>query len=232
MRILGSIVLFFSLFLCLTTHAQISIGIKGGPDFSKFINAVQGDDGNGNISRLNSGTNTGFYGSVFVDIPLDSGKRHMFYLRPAVEYIGAGGKMNPDGDYYNANGFQPNTKYTLHYVDVPVEFVFSPNFDWGRPVVGLGLYAGALVNGTIKTAGSSSQSVLIGNAVTDNFQRVDFGYTFTIGLATKVGFMFGVDYQHGFLQVVPTNSTSQSNAPRMNTRNSIWGLHLGWIFKL
>ena len=232
MRILGSFFLFFSLFFSLTTRAQISIGIKGGPDFSKFVNAVEGDDGNGNIAKLNSGTITQFYGSVFVDIPLDSGKTHMFYLRPAVEYIGAGGKMNPDGDYYNANGFQPNTKYTLHYVDVPVEFVFSPNFDWGRPVVGLGLYAGALVNGTIKTQGESSQNILIGGHANDNFQRVDFGYTFSLGLATKVGFMFGVDYQHSWLAVVPSNSTENNNQPRMNTRNSVWGLHLGWIFKL
>jgi hypothetical protein len=155
----------------------------------------------------------------------------MFYIRPGVDYVGAGGSMNPNGDYYNSNGFQPSTKYTLHYIDVPVEFVFSPNFDWGRPVVGLGLYAGALVNGTIKPTGGTSESVLIGNQPNDNFQRIDFGYTFTIGLATKPGFMFGVDYKHGFLQVVP-DGTQQNGQPRLNTRLSIWDLHLGWIFKL
>jgi Outer membrane protein beta-barrel domain len=222
MRILSSIFLYFLLSLSFTTHAQVSIGIKAGPDFAKFVNAVRGNDGSGNISTLNSGTVTQVYGSVFVDIPLDSGKN--FYIRPAIEYMGAGGNMNGTGNYYNANGFTPNTKYTLHYVDVPVEFVYSPGFDWGRPLVGFGFYTGALVNGTIKTAGSSSQSVQIGSNPTDNFERYDFGYTFTIGLATKVGFLFGIDYQHGLLKIIPDGV--------QQTRNSIWGLHLGWVVKL
>ena len=229
MRILSSVLSGFLLLLSFTTHAQVSIGIKAGPDFARFVNAVQGNDGSGGITTLKSGTVTGYYGSLFVDIPLDSGKN--FYLRPGVEYVGAGGSTDPTGNYYNGNGFQPSTKYTLHYVDVPVEFVYSPGFDWGRPWIGLGLYTGALVNGTIKSQDSSSKSVLIGSKPTDNFQRVDFGYAFTIGLATKVGFLFGIDYQHGLLRIVP-NGNEQTQQARLNTRNSVWGLHLGWIFKL
>jgi|ERR1700722_10289137 hypothetical protein len=222
MRILNAVFLYFLLSLTFTTHAQVSIGIKAGPDFAKFVNAVRGNDGSGNISTLNSGTVTQVYGSLFVDIPLDSGKN--FYIRPAIEYLGAGGNMNGTGNYYNANGFTPNTKYTLHYVDVPVEFLYSPGFDWGRPLVGFGFYTGALVNGTIKTAGSSSQPVMIGSNPTDNFERYDFGYTFTIGLATKVGFLFGIDYQHGLLKIIPDGV--------QQTRNAVWGLHLGWVVKL
>src|SRR6202012_5858978 len=115
MRILSCIFLYFFLLLSFNTHAQVSIGIKAGPDFARFVNAVEGNDGSGGITTLKSGTVTGYYGSVFVDIPLDSGKN--FYLRPGVEYVGAGGSMDPTGNYYNANGFQASTKYTLHYVD-------------------------------------------------------------------------------------------------------------------
>jgi hypothetical protein len=229
MRILSSALLYFFLLLSFTTHAQVSIGIKGGPDLSRFVNVVEGNNGNG-ISTLSSGTVAQLYGGVFVDIPLDSGSK-MFYIRPGIEYIGAGGNMNPTGDYYNANGFLPSTKYTLRYVDVPLEFLYSPGFAWGRPWVGVGVYTGALVSGTIKTQGGSSQSVLIGNKSNDNFQRYDFGYTFTIGLATKVGFLFGIDYQHGLMRVVP-DSRVQAQQGRLNTRNSIWGFHLGWVFKL
>jgi hypothetical protein len=222
MRILNAIFLYFLLSLSFTTHAQISIGIKAGPDFSKFVNAVQGNDGSGNIATLNSGSVTQVYGGLFVDIPLDSGKN--FYIRPGVNYIGAGGQMNGTGNYYSANGFVPNTKYTLRYVDVPVEFVYSPGFDWGRPYIGFGFYGGALVSGKIKNPDGSSQSIKIGGNSTDNFEGTDFGYTFTIGLATKVGFLFGIDYQHGFTKVVPDGV--------QQTRNSIWGLHLGWVVKL
>jgi hypothetical protein len=222
MRILKAIFLYFLLLLSFTTYAQVSIGIKAGPDFARFINALKGNDGSGNIATLNSGTVTQLYGTVFVDIPLDSGKN--FYIRPGIEYMGAGGSTNGTGDYYNGNGFVPNTKYTLHYVNVPVEFLYSPGFDWGRPLVGFGFYGGELVNGTIKTQGAPSTSVKIGGNSTDNFERNDFGYTFTIGLVTKVGFLFGVDYQHGFTKVIPDGV--------QQTRNAVWGLHVGWVVKL
>jgi hypothetical protein len=230
MRILAPLFLCFSLLLSFTTNAQISIGIKAGPDFSRIINAVQGNDGSGNIALLKSGTVTQVYGGVFVDIPLDTSSK-MFYLRPGIDYIGAGGIMNSNGNYYNPNGFQPSTKYSLHYIDVPLEFVYSPGFDWGRPWIGLGVYGGALVSGTIKSPDGSSKPVMIGNNASDNFQLVDIGYAFTMGLATKVGFLFGLDYRHGFSQIVPTSS-DQSSLPRLHTHNSIWDLHLGWVFKL
>lgn len=231
MRILGSILFCSSLLLSLSGYAQISIGFKGGPDFSRLTNAVKGADASGNIATQSTGTVTQYYGGIFVDIPLDSGSHKLFYIRPAVEFVGAGGSTNPNGDYYNSNGFTPSTKYTLQYVDVPVEFVFSPGFDWGRPYVGLGLYTGELVSGTIKTAGSPSQSVKIGNGPNDQFQRVDFGYTWSIGLATKVGFLFGVDYQHGLIRALSSGMVD-GNQPTLQTRNSIWQLNVGWVFKL
>lgn len=178
---------------------------------------------------MNSGTVTQWYGGVFADIPLDSGSGKMFYLRPGIDYVNAGGNMNPQGNYYNPNGFTPSTKYTLHYVDVPVEFVVSPAFNWGRPWIGLGFYGGVLVNGSIKSSGSSAQAALIGNNASDNFERFDLGYTFTMGLATKSGFLFGFDYQHGLFRIVPP---SDGSLPRLQTRNSVWGFHVGWIFKL
>ncbi|HVS97070.1 MAG TPA: porin family protein [Puia sp.] len=212
-----------------STRAQITIGIKGGPDFARLNNAVQGDNGGGSISQLSSGTLTQFYGSVFADISLDSGRP--FYIRPAVGYIGAGGSMNPTPVYYNSNGFHPSTKYALQYIEVPVEFVYSPRFDWGRPVVGAGFYSGVLVSGTIKSQGSPSRPVLIGDKSNDDFQRLDFGYTFTLGLITKPGFLFGIDYQHGFSRIVPDVS-EQGVQPRLPTHNSVWAVHLGWAFKL
>jgi hypothetical protein len=229
MRILVAPLLYFSLFLPFTTHAQISLGIKGGVDFSRIINAVQGNDGSSNIAFLKSGTITQVYGGIFADIPLDTTSK-LFYLRPAIEYVGAGGNMNSDGDYYNPNGFQPSTKYSLQYVQVPLEFLYSPTFVWGRPWAGFGFYGAALVSGTIKAPDGSSKSVMIGNKPTDNFQGYDFGYLFSLGLATKPGFLFGLDYRHGFSRIVP--SASQSSLPRLRTHNTIWDFHLGWVFKL
>ena len=125
----------------------------------------------------------------------------------------------------------PSARMRKRDVDVPLEFLYSPGFDWGRPWVGLGLYSGALVNGTIKTQGGSSESVMIGNKSNDNFQRFDFGYAFTMGLAIKAGFLFGLDYQHGFSRIVP-DAQIQSPLTRLQTHNSVWGFHVGWVFKL
>ena len=72
---------------------------------------------------------------------------------------------------------------------------------------------------------------MIGSDATDDFQRTDFGYTFSVGLATKVGFQLGIDYQHGFLRVVP-DGAEQTGQAKLKTHNSVWGLNIGWIFKL
>ena len=228
MRILRFSALYVILLLSFAANAQVSIGIKGGPDFARMLNIVEGSDGSSGITKLNSGTVTQFYGGIFADIPLD--KKKMFYLRPGVNYVGAGGSTNPTGNYYNPNGFEPLTKYNLHYIDIPVEFVYSPGFDWGRPFVGFGFYTGLLVNGTIKGP-DGSRPAMIGSDENDDFLRSDIGYAFTLGLATKVGFMFGLDYQHGLTRILP-DGTEQSNQVKLQTRNSIFGLHVGWIFKL
>jgi hypothetical protein len=230
MRIPGSIFLCFFLAFSFTTNAQISLGIKGGVDLSRLVNVVEGPDGSSNIAVMSGGTLTQIYGGAFVDIPLDS-VRKMFYIRAGVEFVGAGSNLNATGDYYNGNGFQPGTKYSLHYVDVPVEFLYSPGFSWGRPWIGLGVYTGAVVSGTVKGPDGSSKPAMIGNSVTDNFQRFDFGYSFSIGMATKGGFQFGIDYLHGLVRVVP-DATQPNGQIRLRTRNSVWGFNVGWIFRL
>jgi Outer membrane protein beta-barrel domain len=231
MRILKSGLVYVILLLSVTAaHAQVSIGVKGGLDFGKITNAIEGNDGSGGIAKQSTGTVTQWYGEVFADIPLDTLKMHMFYIRAGVEYLGAGGEMDWTGDYYIANGFTANTKYKLHYVDVPVEFMFSPNFSWGRPYVGLGLYTGALMNGTVKND-SVSRNIKIGSNATDDFQKIDFGYTFSIGLVTQPGFTFGIDYQHGLIRTIPNGAELPGQA-KLKTHNSVWGLNIGWIFKL
>lgn len=230
MRILGSILLSCCLLISVTSHAQVSLGIKAGASFARIHNAVEGNDGSGSIALLSTGTVTGLYGGLFVDIPLDSTSK-LFYLRPGVEYVGAGGNLNSQGNYYNPNGFVAGTKYTLHYADVPVQFVFSPSFAWGRPWIGIGPYAGVLLSGTANTQGSGSEPVAIGNNANDNFQRFDFGYAYTMGLTTKGGFLFGIDYQHSLIRTEPTTRI-QPSLTRLQTRNSVWGIYIGWMFKL
>lgn len=87
------------------------------------------------------------------------------------------------------------------------------------------------MNGTIKPDGGASQPVKKGNDPTDNFEPVDFGWAFSMGMTVKPGFLFGFDYQHGFTPLIPSGAGGNSQA-RLQTHNSVWGLHIGWLFKL
>jgi hypothetical protein len=221
-RILVTLYLFIILPSAAT--AQVRVGIKAGPDFARLLDAVEGYNGSGGTTLLNTDSRTYFYGGVFADIPLGKGEENMFYLRPQLEYVGAGGQLPLITDY-NGNAIVLPTKYSLHYMDLPVQFLFSPTLPIGRPWIGAGLYGGVLVKGTAKY-GNTSNDLSIGNKPSDGIERYDFGFSFTAGLTLKCGILIGGDFQQGLIRVSPP-SPSGTSAPRPNTRNAIGGVHIG-----
>ena len=221
------IVLNFFVVLSFVTKAQLSIGIKGGPDFGRLLDAEEVYTGSGGTEQLNAKSRTFFYGGVFADIPLS--KANMFYLRPQLEYVGAGGQTPLLLDY-SGNAISLSTKYSLHYIDLPVQFLFSPTLGIIKPWVGAGLYGGVLLSGTAKEGTNSPNHLLIGSQSNDDVERYDFGYTFTAGLSLKWGFLVGGDFQQGLKRI---SSPSGSGGPTPNTRNSVLGVHVGykWTIK-
>jgi hypothetical protein len=219
------------LFIILSTaaSAQVSVGIKAGADFARLLDAVEGYNGGSSITLLNTNSRTYLYGGVFADIPLGKGKENMFYLRPQLEYLGAGGQLPLITDY-NGNAIILPTKYYLHYIDLPVDFMFSPTLPIGKPWIGAGLYGGVLVNGTAKY-GNTSNDLSIGNKPGDGIERYDFGFSLTAGLTLKCGILIGGDYQQGLIRVSPPSPYGPS-AARPNTRNAIGGVHIGYEFTL
>ncbi|MDY2586891.1 outer membrane beta-barrel protein [Winogradskyella aquimaris] len=69
------------LIACFTVlvSAQTEFGVKGGLNFT-FFKVIEGDFG------TNPDIETGYYGGVFVDFPIDNG----FHLQPEVLYKGVG----------------------------------------------------------------------------------------------------------------------------------------------
>jgi hypothetical protein len=221
-----AIVLNFFVILSLVTKAQLSIGIKGGPDFGRLLDALEAYNGGGGTVMLNSASRTSFLGGFFLDIPLS--KANMFYLRPQLEYLGGGGKLPLLTDYSGNVISSPET-YNLSYADVPVQFLFSPTLGIVKPWIGAGFYGGVLMNASDK-GGNGSGTLRIGNNSNDDIERFDFGYTFTAGLSLKWGFLVGADFQHGLTRISPP---AESGNPRLNTRNSVLGVHVGykWTIK-
>lgn len=223
------ITLYLFIILSSVATAQVRVGIKAGPDFAQLLDAVEGYNGSGGATLLNTDSRTYFYGGVFADIPLGKGKDNMFYLRPQLEYVGGGGQLPLITDY-NGNAIILPTKYYLHYIDLPVQFLFSPNLPIGKPWIGAGLYGGVLVNGTAKY-GNSSTDFSIGNKDNDGIERYDFGFSLTAGLTFKCGILIGGDFQQGLIRVSPPLPNGAS-ASRPNTRNAIGGVHIGYEFSL
>jgi hypothetical protein len=229
MPIRRPIALYLFIILSSAATAQVRVGIKAGPDFAQLLDAVEGYNGSGGTTLLNSDSRAYFYGGVFADIPLGKEEENMFYLRPQLEYVGAGGQLPLITDY-NGNAIILPSKYSLHYIDLPVDFLFSPTLPIGRPWIGAGLYGGVLVKGTAKY-GNTSNDLSIGNKPSDGIERYDFGFSLTAGLTLKYGILIGGDFHQGLIRVSPPLPNGAS-ASRPNTRNAIGGVHIGYEFTL
>jgi hypothetical protein len=209
--------------LVINAHAQVTVGVKIGPDFSRLLDALEASNGGGGNVLFNTTTRTYFYGGIFVDVPLE--KRGNFYLRPQLLYVGMGGQTPTLLDY-NGNAVAVKTQYSLNYLDLPLQLLYSPTLTFGKPWIGAGLYAGTLLSGTEKS-GFNSSPILIGDKPIDEVERYDFGYSLTAGLTLKCHVLIGADFQQGLTRISPPVE-SGSGSTRLNTRTSVWGIHIGY----
>jgi hypothetical protein len=216
-----SFVLSLIFILFANAHAQVTIGVKAGPDFSHLIDAEEGYTSSGGTVKLNTQTRTFLYGGIFVDIPLI--KTADLYLRPQLLYTGIGGHLSQIVDY-GGNQLAPDIKYSLNYLDLPVQLLYSPTLTFGKPWIGAGLYAGTLLSGTAKS-GSNSSSLSIGDSQNDDIKRFDFGYSLTAGLTLKCHILIGADFQQGLTRITPP---ADFGSTRPNTRTSVLGIHVGY----
>jgi hypothetical protein len=214
------------LFMTTITKGQMAFGVKAGPDFPKMLDAWQGVTGNGNNVTYDSKATTNLYGGVFLDVPLG----RLFSFRPGLGYLGAGGSL-PQLLDFNGNQLAPATKYNLDYFNLPLQLLFRPSLPFGRPFIGGGFYGGMLVAAKAITPVSvNTRSLSIGNSPVDNVKRWDFGFNATAGINLNCGILIGVDFQQGLTSISPS---SASGSATLDTRNSVWGVSIGylWILK-
>ena len=155
-----------------------------------------------------------------------------FFIQIGLQYTGKGtrGQVN----YYN----DPSEirEVSLHYVDMPINFLYKPLVGKGHFLLGFGPYVGYAFGGKAKFEGNSytaEQNILFANDINESnpndlvyFKRLDvganafFGYEF----ANRLNMVFNT--QLGLVNINSKNSgISNSKLSEMNTG---FGLSLGY----
>lgn len=221
-------ILFLSLILTHCTFAQTRFGIKAGIDLASQTNAYSSFNFGPNpgsspvhLETSNSQTRTGFQGGFFMDIPISGA----FIYRQQLLYTMGGGKIPSTVDVGGNPATSPFS-YSLKYIQLPAQVLFSPKLSWGRPWIGIGPYAGILLGAGINT-GNGSRSVGIGNGSNDGFRRFDVGISPTLGIGLSNGLSLGVDAQLGLVNV-SVNPGNYGPFSSTNTRNVIWSVCIAY----
>ncbi len=171
-----------ALFLISAIQAQeSSVGIKGGLNLS-----TMSTDGN-NDENLKAG----FHVGVFNKIALSES----FAIQPEVMYSSKGLKIS----YEDAAFVEGETKFTLHYIDVPVKLVFNLSRDFEFQ---FGPYVGYLMQAKITNDGSLAGIPIESDDEIDrdNFKSLDYGLTAGLGFDLDP-LIIGVNYNLGLSKV-------------------------------
>jgi outer membrane protein with beta-barrel domain len=206
------------------TATQIKLGFEAGPDISRLNNAYFSYTSNSQLAPFDSKSRTGVAGGVFADILMAD----MFTFRAKILYTMGGGNLPAYLNFYG-NVLAPATNISMQYINVPLQFLYSPSLSFGRPWIGIGFYTSMMLSGTAKSD-EGSKSLSLGGHSSDDYQRWDFGFNPSAGLTLKNGLMFGVDYQAGMVKL--STDPPGGYGPRLNTRTSIWSFHVGYEWKL
>lgn len=220
--ILGCILLITSF----NVFAQLpSIGIKGGVNFATL--SASGQANNvvaGTNLQSSSGNITSFNVGIFADIKLKN-----LSLQPAIFFTGKGGTFDGStGALPDGSTSEVHSKYSLYYIQVPVNLVYHFPVVLGEFYLGAGPYAGTGISGKLNLSAvntktgpfEGSQDIKFGNESGD-IKRMDYGVNAIGGIKLKTGIMFNLNYDLGLADIL-----QQSDGTKMKTR--VLGLSVGY----
>lgn len=198
-------------------EAQMTtFGIKVGPSFSSMALKEDG-------KKSTSDMMVGLQGGVYANIPIAP----QFYIQPSLMYEGKGGKESVEFE-----GLKQEGKVRLHYVTLPVDFLFKPEMPSGSGawIIGVGPYVGYGISGKIKTSGDLDDDE--DNASFDPFKkdpdalykRFDAGANVQLGYEMASGLNIGLNANLGLINVFNHGDSDNS------VRNTNFGVTLGYTF--
>lgn len=191
------------------TADQTTFGLRAGVNFQN----INGKDQGGN--ELNFSITTGYHAGVNAEIPIGSG----FHLQPGVLYSlkGAGIPMN-GGE---------NQKVKLHYLEVPVNFVYKPILGTGNLVLGFGPYAAFGIGGNVNGREIDFTEKFTSSSA-PQYKRFDAGGNLFAGYEFANNFSFQLNTQLGMVNIRPEDE--QNTGDKSKWKNTGFGLSLGYRF--
>lgn len=192
-----------AMFIAGATFAQVKFGVVAGPQFSSQTYKVNG-------SKETSDLLTGLRGGLTVDLPLAD----EFFIQPSLLYSGKGGKEKVGGLTFTER---------IHYLQLPVNFLFKPEVGSGNLYIGAGPYFAMGLGG--KMEGELNGSVISNDIDWDNDRkRFDAGANFQFGYELPAGLNFGLYADLGLVNIRQNGDSDNSR------RNTSFGVTAGYKF--
>lgn len=193
------------------TEPGTTFGLRAGVNFQN-INGKDALDNN-----LNNDITTGFNAGITAELPVGSG----FYVQPGALYSTKGAK------------YQGDTKVTLSYIEVPVNFVYKPILGSGNMLLGFGPYVGFGISGKIKAPDGTKRDIDFGSAYNaanpaTYFKRFDAGGNLLAGYEFASKLSFQLNAQLGLANINKENPGNTNDKTRW--RNTGFGVSAGYRF--
>ncbi|SDD92505.1 outer membrane beta-barrel protein [Niabella drilacis] len=214
--------------LFFSVEAQVRWGLRAGVNFTN-VSAVK------NGKPLNTGIRTGFKGGADAAIPLG----RLFRLEPGLLFSTKGYK-NGEAVKINANAC---------YLELPVNFIYSPEVGSGNLLLGAGPYLGYGLGGRWKTpgvnSGSDFRTEMKGNLQFANDTKMDDYYyiapgsSFTYGRPVDAGVNFLAGYElsgnlalrlEGQLGITDLAPKVEGQTTKDHLKNVGFGISAGYKF--
>lgn len=163
------------------SYAQTSYGLKAGVNFPKI--SITGDNG----GSINGKASTNFYITGYADVNI----AHNLSIQPGLSLQGKGSKGATFGS--GEEEVQDDSKMSLMYLEVPVNFVYYIPAGSGNVFLGAGPYAAYGLSAKFSEDGASES----GSFDDSGLNAFDGGLNFLGGYKLANGFLFNAGYGLG-----------------------------------
>jgi Outer membrane protein beta-barrel domain len=200
--------LWFLTVVLLPSILSAQVGIKAGLNFANVTKT----------SDFNSSSRSGFHAGVFIATNPD-------------KLIGTHIELLYSKQGYNFKEKNNSGSVDLHYILLPAYLSF--NFTRYLSIMG-GLNIAYLIEAgvdTIPTSGGGTSTIKI----KDYFKKLDFGFGIGAESHPLGGLVFGARLNYSLGNLVdyindPDNFTKQNFIPKVNVKNNLFQVYVGWLF--
>lgn len=193
----------------LTTHMAVEprFGIKGGVNIAKLS-----DKDFPSAAEFSSKTKTGFYGGIFMNLPMGD----VLKFQPELVYSLQGAK-NSAKTTVGTSTFTTSYKTHLHYINLPLMFQARPSD--GGFYVELGPQLSYLISAKdkdISTSGGGTTTSEID--IKDQLKKFDVAASGGIGFISRIGLGIDARYNWGFLNVLDDSKSGNISGTKLRNR--------------